>query len=121
MNHIDVGNRGEEAAVRFLRQMGYTVVARKYRAKPGEIDIIAHHKGIIVFVEVKTRRNITFGFPAEAVTYSKRRKLIKTALCYLKQTKQEEAACRFDVLEVLAPQGKQIQVNHIVNAFENGE
>ncbi len=117
MNHISFGDMGEETAVRYLRQAGYIIVAQKYRSKTGEIDVIANNKGTIVFVEVKTRRSTAFGFPAEAVTYSKRQKLIKTALCYLKQTNQENAACRFDVLEVLAPQGERVQVNHIINAF----
>lgn len=117
MNHIHFGDMGEETAAEYLRKKGYIIVTQKYRSQIGEIDIIANNKGTIVFVEVKTRRNTAFGFPAEAVTYSKRQKLIKTALCYLKQTHQENSACRFDVVEVLSPQGKKVQVNHIIDAF----
>lgn len=110
---------GEQAAADYLRKSGYLILARKYRGKTGEIDIIAKIKDVIVFVEVKTRRSRVFGLPAEAVTYCKQRKILQTALCYLKQTGNNDAACRFDVLEILlSPQGR-LEYNHIINAFGN--
>jgi putative endonuclease len=116
LNHIELGNIGENAASDYLRKAGYEILAQKYRCRFGEIDIIAKNKDFIVFVEVKTRSNKVYGMPAEAVTYYKQQKIINTALNYLNFTKKANAALRFDILEVLwSPQG--MQYNHIMNAF----
>ena len=117
MNHIKLGEFGEREAAIFLSASGYKILAQNFRSKTGEIDIIAAYKDIIVFVEVKTRRNTLFGQPSEAVTYSKQQKLLKTALCYLKLINKPDSACRFDVLEVLMPARDDLQINHITNAF----
>lgn len=116
MNHIDIGNIGENAAADYLREAGYDILARKYRCRLGEIDIIARDNGVIVFVEVKTRRSKAYGMPAEAVTYSKQQKIINTALCYLNYINDANAALRFDILEVLWS-SQCMQYNHIINAF----
>ncbi|MPN49257.1 hypothetical protein SDC9_196872 [bioreactor metagenome] len=117
MNRIITGNMGEQAAAAFLQNTGYNILAQKFRSKMGEIDIIAEHRGVIVFVEVKTRRSILFGFPAEAVTYPKQQKIIKTALYYLNLIKKPNSSCRFDVLEIYLLQDDKIKYNHIINAF----
>lgn len=111
-----VGDQGEAAAARYLEKKGYRILARKYRTRIGEIDIIAAHNAAIVFIEVKTRKNNRYGTPASAVTYHKQRKLIKTALYYLLATRSEQAAIRFDVLEVMLSD-TDIRYNHIENAF----
>lgn len=116
MNHIDVGNKGEQSAASYLGRLGYKIIATKYRAKTGEIDIIAKDKGCLVFVEVKTRRSVAYGFPAEAVNVRKQQKIINTALCFLNQRGLADAACRFDILEVYLSQDS-IRCNHIINAF----
>lgn len=118
MRYDSVGGRGEEAAADFLKSAGYTILARNYRAKPGEIDIIAEKGGIVSFIEVKTRRSNIYGSPAEAVTYRKQGKILNTALCYLKQTGRTAAPLSFDVIEIfLGPGGDKPRVNHIANAF----
>lgn len=114
MNHIALGEKGETAAAEYLRRQGYAVLQQKYRARTGEIDIIGRKDGVLVFVEVKTRRSTRYGLPAEAVTYRKQQKIIQTALCYLVQTQQPDAACRFDVIEVYEADGR---INHLINAF----
>lgn len=114
MNHIALGEKGEAAAVEYLRRHGYAVLQQKYRTRTGEIDIIAKKDGVLVFVEVKTRRSTRYGLPAEAVTYRKQQKIIQTALCYLAQTQQSDAPCRIDVIEVYETDGR---INHLVNAF----
>ena len=63
------GYKAEDLAVEFLRRKGYDIVAVNYATFFGEIDIVARHKGITVFVEVKARRSERFGIPAEAVHY----------------------------------------------------
>jgi putative endonuclease len=121
VGNIDFGSAGEQIAAEYLLRSGYRLLARNYRAKSGEIDIIAHKSGIIAFVEVKTRRNTNFGSPAEAVTYSKQRRIIHTALCFLKATASSDANFRFDIIEVLIrpDSGNKAECNHIINAFGN--
>lgn len=83
MNNIQIGNIGEEAAADYLCKEGYVILERNYRRSIGEIDIIANNKETLVFVEVKTRSNTRYGFPAEAVHYHKRQKSFKPrcAIC----------------------------------------
>jgi len=116
MNHICVGDKGEQSAALYLRKLGYKIIAANYRASTGEIDIIARDKEYLVFVEVKTRRSLACGSPAEAVNVKKQQKIIKTALCYLNQHKLTDHDCRFDILEIYLLPGA-IKYNHIINAF----
>lgn len=116
MNHIIIGKAGEMAAAEYLEHQGYSILQRQYRSRLGEIDIVAQKDGVVVFVEVKTRRNLAYGLPAEAVGYRKQQKIIQAALCYLKQVGQTEAPCRFDVIEVYAAEAT-LRCNHICNAF----
>lgn len=116
MNHIATGEIGEAMAAEYLEKLGYKIVVCRYRCKAGEIDIIAKRRGIIVFVEVKTRRTTAFGLPSEAVNIRKQQKIISTALCYLSEKGEQGAACRFDIVEILLA-GSRTQCNHIVNAF----
>jgi putative endonuclease len=89
-------------ALSHLIKLGYSIEAKNYRCPLGEIDIIAKEKGVLVFVEVKTRANDRFGAPKEAVDYHKQQKLIKIALYYLSclNKKEEQEICRFDVVSV---------------------
>jgi putative endonuclease len=117
MSNIAFGDTGEKLAADYLRSAGYKITALKYRAKPGEIDVIAEKSGTLCFVEVKTRSSYVFGTPAEAVTYRKQQKIINTAMCFLKQTGNLDMPIRFDVMEVILPTGGRAQCNHIINAF----
>lgn len=111
-----LGKEGESAAVDFLKKNGYKIVEKNYKTVFGEIDIIAKDKDIIVFVEVKTRADKSFGHPFEAVHPGKREKIRKVALCFLKKLKKEVPA-RFDVLSINIENGKK-KIEHIVDAFE---
>ena len=125
MNSLDkynksIGNFGERAAEKYLRKNGYKIADRNYLIRGGEIDIIAKKGTYTVFVEVKTRRNDSFGTPSEAVTYNKKMRMIKAASVYLMY--KEETDVRFDVMEVYVKKGffglKADKINHIENAFE---
>jgi putative endonuclease len=118
MNNISLGKLGEQSACDFLRHKGYKIIIQNYRCKMGEIDIIAEKSGEIVFVEVKTRTNVLYGSPAEAVNYRKQQKILRTALCYLSRLPNSNVRCRFDILEILMYEG-QFHYNHIINAFGN--
>ena len=95
-----LGTTGEELAVNFLKKRGYTILERNYRNAFGEIDIVARHRGTLVFVEVKTRMTDDYGKPFEAVDSRKQKKMKTTALMYLKRFRKEVPA-RFDVVSIL--------------------
>lgn len=114
---MNIGAEGEAVAANYLEQNGYRILTRNFRTRSGEIDIIAENNKTIIFVEVKTRSSTFFGRPAEWVTYSKQRKLLKAAAYYLHSCGRDDASARFDVLEVL-PSSYGLHVNnHIINAF----
>ncbi|MBP2017715.1 putative endonuclease [Symbiobacterium terraclitae] len=95
-----VGQEGEDAAAAYLASLGYRIVARNVRFRAGEIDLVAEDGGVLVFVEVKTRRGRGFGSPAEAVTAEKRRRLVRLASLYLARRGGPVPPCRFDVVSV---------------------
>jgi putative endonuclease len=111
------GKESESLAVRYLKKHGYRILEQNYRTKLGEIDIIAIDKGTIVFVEVKARRSYLFGNPKFAVTPKKQRKISMVALYYLKETKQDNAKARFDVVAVSSIKDKP-DIEIVKNAFE---
>ncbi len=93
--------KGEDLAKKFLKRNGYKILKRNYASRNGEIDIVAYERGVIAFVEVKTRLSESFGPPELAITNKKRRKIIRTALNYLTLNKIEEMDYRFDVVGIL--------------------
>lgn len=112
-----LGIKGEDLAAKFLKKKGYKIIARNYKSPVGEIDIIANDRGTLVFAEVKTRSDESFGHPFEAVTYGKREKLRKVALYYLKNCRKGDMPSRFDVLSIRIGNGKE-DIEHIMDAFE---
>jgi putative endonuclease len=115
---IRIGKIGEDLACAELQRCGYAILARRYRTRAGELDIIAQDGPTIVFVEVKARRSIEFGGPAAAVTAQKRRKVCAMATDYLGRRRVgADTPCRFDVVAVsLSPEGK-ATVEIYKNAF----
>lgn len=95
-----LGKQGEMLAAAFLERAGYTILARNYRSRLGELDLVAEEGGAVVFVEVKTRRDGAAVGPFEAVTAAKRRQMAKVALDYLVRQGQGERPARFDVVAV---------------------
>lgn len=95
-----LGGRGEELAVEFLQRRGYRLLSRNYRTPWGEVDLIARHRGYVVFIEVKARRSSSFGLPQEAVHAAKQEKLRAAAAHYLQEQGLEEMPVRFDVVAI---------------------
>jgi putative endonuclease len=95
-----LGKMGENLACVELERRGYAILARRYRTRFGEIDIIARHAETTVFVEVKTRAGDGFGGAAEAVTGWKQRRLTYMAIDYLSRHQLHDHPCRFDVVTV---------------------
>lgn len=113
------GRFGEDAAIKYLSDIGYKIEGRNFRCREGELDIIALDGGCLVFIEVKTRSSAVYGRPSEAVDERKRRRIIKAAYAYCKEP---DCEIRFDVIEVMYFEygGKLFvrEINHIKNAFE---
>ncbi len=113
-----LGDRGERVAARYLRKTGMKILARQYRTKAGEIDLIARDGETLVFVEVKTRQSAAKGHPIEAVSTSKQQQLTRLALAYLKRRNLLEHRARFDVVTILWPEdSKRPDIEHFRNAF----
>jgi len=114
-----LGNEGERLAARFLRGLGYKIVARRYRTPLGEIDLVALDGECRVFVEVKTRRTEAAGLPHEAVDRAKQAQLTRLALAFLKRYRRLDHAARFDVVSIVwEGAGQEPQLVHYKNAFE---
>lgn len=114
MNNIEKGKLGEEIALKYIISKGGRIIERNYRTKMGEVDLIAKFNGELVFVEVKSRSNINYGYPSEAVNYNKKRKITSVAKYYILDNSLENLSIRFDVIEIYFNEKK---INHIVNAF----
>ena len=112
-----LGKSGEELAADFLKQNGYKIIARNYKTRLGEIDIIASDKDTLCFIEVKTRTSDRFGTGQEAVLGRKQRQISKTSLLYLKDNNLLNKKARFDVVSVTYCSGAPA-LNLIKNAFE---
>lgn len=110
------GVTGEDLTADYLVSRGYTLVARNYHSRYGEIDLIAQNETYLVFVEVKARKSNRFSAPREAVTPAKQRKIRETALCYLTH-RPTELQPRFDVAEVYLDREKSCAVEYYENAF----
>ncbi|HEX4826451.1 MAG TPA: YraN family protein [Candidatus Polarisedimenticolaceae bacterium] len=115
-----LGAAGEDAACRWLAQCGLDVVARGFRSRYGEIDVVALDRGTVVFVEVKTRTPGGIAPPADAVTGLKRHRLVRTAALWLARARAGESPCRFDVIEVEPREGRW-RIRHRRDAFRPGD
>ena len=115
-----LGARGEEAAARYLQYQDYEILERNWTCPFGEADIICLDNNCLVFVEVKTRSDISKGMPEEAITAAKRAKYEKIAACYLSEHGSCEGPLRFDVIGILATGDDHAMMRHHINAFGLG-
>jgi putative endonuclease len=100
-----LGRSGEDAVGQWYRDQGYEVVARNWRCREGELDLVVRLGRLFVFCEVKTRTTVAFGLPAEAVTRTKQARIRRLAARWLQDEAPVRAReIRFDVASVLAGQ-----------------
>lgn len=118
---LQLGARGEALAWNFLRKRGYSILEKNYRTRFGEVDIIAEKEGVVVFLEVKTRRDHQFGFPEESVDWRKREKLTRVAEAYLQTSRLEHRPARFDILSITWDGRSEPCFSLIEDAFTIGE
>ncbi|MBM4287837.1 MAG: YraN family protein [Deltaproteobacteria bacterium] len=112
-----LGQAGEALAAEALKNRGYKILTRNYRAPCGEIDLIARHGDTLVFIEVKLRRSGTYGAASEAITGTKRRRISRSAQFYLRKHGSLDMKVRFDVVTIDFTRG-QPEVDIIPGAFE---
>ncbi|MDP4172531.1 MAG: YraN family protein [Bacteroidota bacterium] len=117
INTSETGRLGEELACRFLSEKGFRILERNFRFHKGEIDIIAKDEETLVFVEVKYRQNLEYGYPEEAITRNKILQIRRVANAYIFERKIENVTCRFDVIAILEVSRGRPIINHYLNAF----
>ena len=112
-----LGRQGERFAEQLLRRRGCVTLARRYRTRFGEIDLIARDRDALVFVEVKTRRTRRFGGPLAAVGFRKQQRLVKMARSYLSRWPGPLPPCRFDVVGVILRDAEPPSMEIVADAF----
>ncbi len=116
-NKKEKGKEGEELACKYLIEHGYKILQKNYQFGRGEIDIIALDGEIIVFIEVKYRKSLEYGYPEDSITKKKQLQIRKIAEAYLYQYKIENHPCRIDVISILHFGNKEPEIKHFINAF----
>ena len=115
------GSLGENTARKYLEAQGYRILDTNYRCRWGEIDIVAQTDDTLVFVEVRTRKHLSYGTPQESLSKGKMARLTATAETYLQERQPETTHWRIDLVAVfLAKNGDVSDVQHIPNAIEQG-
>ncbi len=114
--HKTLGKWGESYAKQYLERKGYTILEQNYRYNRNEIDLIAKDEHELVFIEVKTVRDKSYGLPEAKVDQKKQQYIQKVAQGYLYEKNYSDIACRFDVIAIYNDQ-KNIELNHLQDAF----
>ena len=113
-----LGKTGEDLAVRELSSRGYAILARRYRSRRGEIDIVCNDHGTIVFVEVRARSTLECGLASESITSQKMRRITACAVDYLSRHHLSNRPCRFDVVAIDGARGASPRITVYTNAFD---
>lgn len=116
MRSHDLGRFSEDLACAFLREHGWQILDRNYRAGHKEIDIVARRNGTIAFVEVKARAGNGWGHPLEAITWAKRREIAAAARAWIRQNPADAREYRFDAIAITW-KGSAHLLEHVENAW----
>ena len=113
-----LGSRGESLAREHLLALGYRIIGANYHTRRGEIDIIAFKKGVLLFVEVKYRTDLSMGYPVEGITKSKLRKLRLAIIEYLgSPAAPSYTELKFDAICILEQPGQELVLDHVEDIF----
>ena len=111
-----IGALGEEKAVHYLAGKGYKIIEQNFKCRIGELDIIAMEGQTLGSIEVKTRRNLSYGLPCESITAEKKRHIMRTLHYYIMIHRLEDLDLRIDVIEILST-GDGNYIHHIKDAI----
>ncbi|MCX5725708.1 MAG: YraN family protein [Candidatus Saganbacteria bacterium] len=114
----EIGEQGEDLAIRYLEKQGYRMIERNFHSQQGEIDIIAENGEFLVFVEVKNYSARSFGSAIGAVRKSKRESIVHAAQTYIYKEKIKDMNCRFDVIAINRRFDGSLDIELIKNAFQ---
>ncbi len=117
--HLKTGKSGESLALSYLKKQDYNILATNWRYRRSEIDIIAKEEKVLVFIEVKTRRDDYFGKPEVAVNKRKKQLLIDASNAYM-QAINHQWEIRFDIISIVARSKNDIEIQHYKDAFFPG-
>ncbi len=118
----EVGKMAEDAACKFLKKKGYKIVARNYRTRLGELDIVALDGEVVAFVEVRSKKEGSFGPPGASINDEKSRRLTRAAWNFLTKKGIRDRDCRFDVVSIAYKEGtKSPRIDLFKNAFSPEE
>ncbi len=112
-----LGRWGEKKAEKYLKRRGYKLIKRNYATRRGEVDLIMRRRGVVVFVEVKTRTSEDFASGESAVNYGKQLRIERAAKDFIRQRQLEKCVCRFDVVVLVRPVKGKVTVRHWESAF----
>jgi putative endonuclease len=112
-----LGSWGEQRAKAYLEERGYEIIAKNVRSAYGEIDLLARQGGTLVFVEVKSRSSLGFGYPEEAINELKQQHLLDCALDFLQSHPEHVGDWRIDVISILRSNEGPPEVEHFENAI----
>lgn len=113
----DFGRWGEDLAARHLAAHGWTILQRNWRLGHKEIDLVAGRRGIVAFVEVKSRSGAAFGHPLEAITRAKRREIERVARAWVARHGRADAVYRFDAIAVVRDGAGPPRIEHLEDAW----
>ena len=111
------GLHGERVAIGYLRSTGWRILDHRFRMGRLEVDLVARKGQLVAFVEVKTRRTAAFGSPLQAVTWAKRREIVRVARAWVDRHGRPDDAYRFDVIGVTMSAAGRIGLEHVEDAF----
>lgn len=117
ISRVAQGAAAEDVACRYLEAQGFVLVTRNFRCRGGELDLIMRDGEYLVFIEVRSRSYTRYGAPAESVTRTKQRRLLRAAALYL-QRQRQDLPCRFDVVAILQASNHEPQIEWIRDAFQ---
>ncbi len=112
-----LGAAGEDLAAAWYEAEGYRVLARNWRCRDGELDLVVARPDVLVFCEVKTRRSDAYGGPAAAVTYTKQQRIRRLALQFLREHSMHAPSLRFDVAAVHKQRGRAPEIEVLEGVF----
>ena len=112
MNKTQIGRKNEKKAAEYLKNLGFEILKTNYSTRYGEIDIIAKQDNTVVFVEVRSRKNLSYGYPEESINEAKINRIKKTAELFLLDFQEPFEDVRFDLISIINQ-----SIRHIQNAF----